>query len=106
MMGIFLFGRVPVPCIFCLCLLLSACTSLPDIRYLKPSLNPNPTPTIAGSQGTLPEKKADSILAKRLRNVKIDITALAALEEAATGSPLIAGNKVVLLFDGPQTMAA
>ena len=30
---------------------------------------------------------------------------MAALEEAATGSPLIAGNKVTLLYDGPQTMA-
>lgn len=32
--------------------------------------------------------------------------AKAAVEEAATGSPLIAGNKVDLLYDGPQTMAA
>ena len=30
--------------------------------------------------------------------------ALAVLEEAATGVPLIAGNKVTLLFDGPATM--
>jgi cardiolipin synthase len=107
MMRVSLFGGMPsVFRIFCICLLLSACASLPDIRYLKPSLNPHPTPTIAGSQGVLPEKKADSVLAKRLRNTKADITTLAALEEAATGSPLIAGNKVVLLFDGPQTMAA
>jgi cardiolipin synthase len=30
----------------------------------------------------------------------------AALEEAATGMPLIVGNRVTLLFDGPQTMTA
>lgn len=107
MMQVSLFRRtLSVLRIFCICLLLSDCASLPDIRYLKQSLSPNPTPTVAGDQGTLPEKKATSILAKRLHNTKTDITALAALEEAATGSPLIAGNNVVLLFDGPQTMAA
>jgi cardiolipin synthase A/B len=107
MMHVSLFSRASsVLRIFCICLLLSDCASLPDIRYLKQSPAPNATPTIAGSQGTLPEKKAGSLLAKRLRNAKTDIASLAALEEAATGSPLIAGNNVVLLFDGPQTMAA
>jgi cardiolipin synthase len=92
--------------VFGICLLLSACASLPDVRNLKASLQPNHAPTVANSQGNLSEKKAESLLAKRLRNSKIDLTALAALEEAATGSPLIAGNKVTLLFDGPQTLGA
>jgi cardiolipin synthase len=36
----------------------------------------------------------------------IDAKALAALKEVATKKPLIAGNKVTLLYDGPQTMPA
>lgn len=89
------------------CAALSACASLPDVRYLKSSLDPKDTPTIETSRGNLSEKRAESLLSKRLRSgTKIDLTQLAALEEAATGSPLIAGNKVTLLNDGPQTMTA
>ncbi|MDB5762071.1 MAG: phospholipase family protein [Herminiimonas sp.] len=98
--------RNPAIRILLACLALSACASLPDIRYLESSLHPNATPTISTPRGTIPEKKAESLLAKRLRNSKTDIKKIAALEEAATGSPLIAGNKVTLLFDGPQTMSA
>ena len=36
----------------------------------------------------------------------MDVQKLAALEEAATGSPLIYGNRTTLLFDGPQAMGA
>ena len=46
------------------------------------------------------------MLDRRLRNSSIDLKARAAIEEAATGSPLIAGNAVSLLYDGPQTMGA
>lgn len=92
--------------VFGFCLLLSSCASLPDVRNLKVSLQPNHTPTVANGQGNLSGKKAESLLAKRLRNSRTDLKALAALEEAATGSPLIAGNKVTLLFDGPQTLGA
>jgi cardiolipin synthase len=87
-------------------LMLSACAALPDVRYLRTSLSPGATPTVTIGHGTLPRKKAESLLAKRLRHSGNDIQTLAALEEAATGSPLIAGNKVTLLFDGPQTMEA
>jgi cardiolipin synthase A/B len=87
-------------------LLLSACATLPEVRYLKGSLAVTANPTVTNAQGTLNAKKSQSLLAKRWRNSQVDIAALAALEEAATGSPLIAGNKVTLLFDGPQTMAA
>src|SRR5690606_29961746 len=48
----------------------------------------------------------ESLLAKRLRNTGTDLKQLLALEEAATGAPLIAGNRVTLLFDGPQTLNA
>jgi cardiolipin synthase len=90
-----------------LCLALSACASLPDVRDLSTSLQPAPTPTVETQNGKLSTAKTESLLAQRLRGArKTDLTALAALEEAATGSPLIAGNKTTVLFDGPATIAA
>lgn len=89
-----------------LCLVLSACASLPDVRYLSSSLTPVDTPTVENSHGALSRKKAGSMLAQRWKNSRVDLQALAALEEAATGSPLYAGNKVTLLFDGPKTFDA
>ncbi|HEX5341838.1 MAG TPA: cardiolipin synthase [Duganella sp.] len=62
--------------------LLGACASLPDVQDLSAKVAPAATM---------------SKLAKRWPK--------AALEEAATGQPLIAGNKCTLLFDGPQTMS-
>jgi len=89
-----------------LCLALSACASLPDLRDLSTSLQPSKVATVETQNGALPASKAQSLLAQRLRGAKkTDLTALAALEEAATGSPLTAGNKTTLLFDGPQTMS-
>jgi cardiolipin synthase len=52
------------------------------------------------------ETNAASVLARRLGGSKVHASAMAGLEEAATGRPLIAGNKVTLLFDGPRTIAA
>ena len=49
---------------------------------------------------------ASALLARRLGHAKVDARYLAGLEEAATGRPLIAGNQVTLLFDGPMTIAA
>ncbi len=95
-----------VICGFFLLAALASCATLPDVRYLSTSLTPKATPTVAGSHGVLSDQKAGSILANRLRGTRIDMQTLAGLEEAATGSPLIAGNKVTLLFDGPQTLQA
>jgi cardiolipin synthase len=90
-----------------LCIALSACASLPDVRDLATSLHPAGTPTVETQNGKLSAAKAGSLLAQRLRGAKkVDVAALAALEEAATGSPLIAGNKTTLLFDGPATITA
>ena len=93
---------------FLLCMALSACASLPDVRDLSTSLQPARTATVETQNGKqLSVSKAESLLAQRLRGSKrTDLTALAALEEAATGSPLIAGNKTTLLFDGPATINA
>ncbi len=101
--GIQLFTTIPL---VALCLALSSCASLPDVHYLKTSLAPQDSATLQTTQGTLSKQKTESLLAQRLRSAKVDLPELAALEEAATGSPLIAGNKLTLLNDGPQTISA
>jgi cardiolipin synthase len=78
-----------------------ACKSLPDVDPVPPA---KATPTIETPKGALPPKQAAALVARRWANASGDLKALAALEEQATGVPLIAGNKVTLLFDGPATM--
>ncbi|MFJ7566065.1 cardiolipin synthase [Herminiimonas sp. NPDC097707] len=104
----FLHVRPPIKLLFvALCFSLSACASLPEVQYLKTSLQAQDSATIQTASGTnLSKQKTESLLAQKLRSAKVDLPELAALEEAATGSPLIAGNKLTLLNDGPQTMSA
>lgn len=105
-----LMSSVSVAAVF----LLNACSSLPEINYLEPALDqPQKTvsakPTINSAKGELNVSKAQALMRQRWKNSSTGLAnmqALAALEEAVTGSPLIAGNQVSLLFDGPQTMAA
>lgn len=87
-------------------LLTGACAGLPEVRYLGSPLAEQANPAAANAQRSVGAGKSPSPLAARWRNSHTDSAALAALEQAATGSPLIAGNKVTLLYDGPQTMAA
>ncbi|WP_426111451.1 cardiolipin synthase [Massilia sp. PWRC2] len=84
-----------------LCLLLSACATLPDVDRSAAS---KATPTVANGKGALQSKQAAALLARRWARATPDMKALAVQEEAATGVPLIAGNKVTLLIDGPATM--
>lgn len=86
--------------------LLVSCASLPDVRYLDERMVPAEQPSVDGAHGPLPPGKAQALLERRLRDADVNVERLAALEEAATGRPLIAGNQVDLLFDGPQTLAA
>jgi cardiolipin synthase len=79
---------------------------LQEVRYLPGSAGQATVPTVVGSQGTLSKETSRTLLARRWKNSYLDTKALAAVEELATGNPLIAGNKVTLLYDGPQTMAA
>src|SRR4051794_17579529 len=90
--------------IFLMTMLSTACASLPEVSNLNTSLVVPTGPTVTNGQGTLSKKTSDSLLAKRWHNSHIDIAALAELEEAATGNPLSTGNKITLLYDGPQTM--
>ncbi|MFZ6732731.1 cardiolipin synthase [Undibacterium sp. Ji42W] len=95
-------------------LMFNACSTLPEINYLDPALDhPQKTadvkPTINNAKGELSTSKAQALMRQRWKNSGTGLAnmqALAALEEAVTGSPLIAGNQVTLLFDGPQTMSA
>lgn len=92
--------------VFAVSLSFAGCARLPDLDYLKaPILTPE-TPHVVTAQGILSDKDAASVLARRLGHTKVDASRLAGLEEAATGRPLIAGNKATLLFDGPITIAA
>lgn len=85
---------------------MAGCSTLPDVRYLNERLAPADQPTVRTADGKLDPDRAKNLLERRLRSARLDAAELAALEEAATGRPLIAGNQVKLLFDGPQTMAA
>jgi cardiolipin synthase len=84
-------------------LALVSCKTLPDVDPGRPA---KATPTVATSKGTLPPRQVSALVSKRWANASTDLKSLAVMEEQATGEPLIAGNKVGLLFDGPATMRA
>ena len=83
---------------------LGACASLPDVDNLAALKDRKATPTVTTTVGRPASKQNAGLVAKRWAKVSPDLKALAAAEEVATGQPLIAGNKVTLLFDGPATM--
>lgn len=84
---------------------LLACASLPEVDADRTKQRASAVPQVVTSAGKLPRQTTEQLLKKRWAKSTLDLKAQAALEEAATGVPLIAGNKVQLLFDGPQTMA-
>lgn len=81
----------------------ASCKSLPDADAL-PDDPAKATPAVATPRGMLQPRQAAQLLKKRWANATPDLKQLAVLEEQATGAPLIPGNKVSLLFDGPATM--
>ncbi|MGX4643535.1 cardiolipin synthase [Massilia sp. SYSU DXS3249] len=81
----------------------ASCRTLPEAERL-PDTPVKAAPTVTTARGTLPQAQASNLLSKRWANATRDLKALAVLEEQATGVPLIAGNQVQLLFDGPATM--
>lgn len=72
--------------------LITACSTLPDVSSL---ISSSTSQSASRSTTTLQNVAAAP-----------DPHTLAAFEEVVTGSPLIEGNKVTLLFDGPETMTA
>jgi cardiolipin synthase len=81
----------------------ASCRTLPNVDQL-PDTPANANPTVSTARGTLPKGQASALLQRRWANATTDLKSLAVLEEQATGVPLIAGNQVQLLFDGPATM--
>lgn len=84
--------------------LAAACSTLPEVTPTSESVAARHNPTVETTKGRLAARQAADLLARRWSRATPDMKALAVLEEAATGLPLIAGNKVTLLFDGPATM--
>jgi cardiolipin synthase len=83
---------------------LLACASLPEVDADRAKARASAVPEVVSAKGKLPRQTTEQLLKKRWAKSTLDLKGQAALEEAATGVPLIAGNKVQLLFDGPQTM--
>jgi len=84
---------------------LLACAQLPEVDSDQAKSRASAAPEVVSAKGKLPRQTTEQLLKKRWAKSSLDMKAQAALEEAATGVPLIAGNKVQLLFDGPQTMS-
>jgi len=82
---------------------MASCRTLPDANTL-PDTPLRTNPTVENARGTLSKGQTSALLQRRWANATGDLKALAVLEEQATGVPLIAGNQVQLLFDGPATM--
>jgi cardiolipin synthase len=89
--------------------MLAGCAVLPNVDYLRAGqLAPAQSPTIVGARGELSETKKQALLDAMAAKVgPTDILKKhIAAEEAISGAPLVAGNKVILLDDGPATMRA
>ncbi len=89
-----------------LTLLLSACGSLP--RIVPDMARTAPAARIEGARGPLSAARSKQII-DGLRSSGANTDVLGrhlALEQAISDSPLLAGNKVTLLQDGPATYAA
>jgi cardiolipin synthase len=89
--------------------LLAACSTLPDVDHLRAGQQtPRDLPTIVNERGELPDARKQALLnALVARAGPTDILKEhVAAEEAISGAPLVAGNKVTLLDDGPATMRA
>lgn len=93
----------------CAILLTTACASLPEVPYRDDAIITAASPTVANAHGDMRAAKSKALISRQWRGADIshaDAREVAVREEAATGSSLITGNKVTLLYDGPQTMAA
>ena len=91
-----------------LCLLAAGgCASLPDARFLSERYEVQAA-RIESARGPLTSKRSAAIIAE-LKRKSGDLDILdkqVALEQEIVGSPLVVGNKVALLQDGPATYEA
>ncbi|HEX7650282.1 MAG TPA: cardiolipin synthase [Noviherbaspirillum sp.] len=93
-----------------LTLLLTACASLPDVTNLgrREHAAPPQALEVVTSHGAMPAARKEALidrLAAKAGPTDILNKHIAA-EQAINGTPLVAGNKVTLLDDGPVTMRA
>ena len=99
-------STVQIAAAFCLTLL-AGCSSIPTM-VPDMALKPSHAIQLDGPNGPLTAKQSKAILAKLKKNG--DETNIfdkhLALEEEIVGSPLVVGNKVDLLVDGPSTYDA
>jgi len=88
-------------------LVAAGCATLPDARLYMEGRTPAPV-QVSDARGPLSREKSAAIVAE-LKRKSGDVDILqkhAALEEAIVGTPLVAGNRAVLLEDGPATYRA
>lgn len=87
-----------------------ACATLPDVSYLRAphAAAAASDPTIINARGELTESKKQALLntLEAKAGASDILTRHVAAEEAISGAPLVTGNKVTLLDDGPLTMHA
>lgn len=83
----------------------AGCASLPDVSAREDGRAPPQVAQVSTAKGPLTREQSAAILEKlRQQSGATDILQRhVALEEAVSGSPLVAGNKVTLLKDGPAT---
>jgi cardiolipin synthase A/B len=87
----------------------ASCATMPRLgRVIEEEQPVKENPTIYGARGPLSPEQSKAILARLKRKAgDTDIlTRHLALEEAVAGEPLVAGNKVTLLENGPATYAS
>ncbi len=89
---------------------LGSCASLPRFKdiYRRIDIEKEKTPEIIGPHGQLSPKMSEAVM-ERLKKQAGPTDILerhVALLESISGSPLVAGNKVTLLVDGPATYDA
>ena len=90
-----------------LALLAAGCSTLPDTRFLSERYVAQEA-RFEGARGPLSAKQSAAVLAElKRKSGNLDILdRQTALEQEISGSPLMVGNKVTLLQDGPATYQA
>lgn len=83
-------------------LTIPSCASLPDVS----TFDIRPVDGALAIKSRPENARASSVLVARLSHSGVDLQKLAALEDTAVTAPPISGNKITLLFDGPQTLSA
>ncbi|MGE5445070.1 MAG: hypothetical protein ACM3SR_10795, partial [Ignavibacteriales bacterium] len=89
--------------------LMSGCASLPNREEILGESDRGPAvPQVKDSRGTLSAQKSERILERAAGDADAaeQLKRLVQSEQAITGRPLIAGNRVTLLVDGPAAYKA